>query len=192
MAVLPNVLARHLDVVFCGTAVGKRSAELGAYYAGPGNKFWPTLHQIRLTPRRLLPAEYRKLLRWRLGLTDLAKHVSGADSTLRRKDFSAAALRKLIAKYQPRYVAFTSKRAGREYFGSVVDYGLHRSQMGTTRFFVLSSPSGLASRYWQKGRHWYELAALVRELPPNNRIERRVRNKVPSSSVGARGAHAER
>ena len=29
-------------------------------------------------------------------------------------------------------------------------------------------------------------------MPPNNRIERRVNDKVPSSSVGARGAHAER
>jgi len=29
-------------------------------------------------------------------------------------------------------------------------------------------------------------------VPPNNRIERRVRNKVPSSSMGTRGAHAER
>ncbi len=27
---------------------------------------------------------------------------------------------------------------------------------------------------------------------PNNRIERRMNDKVPSSSVGARGAHAER
>jgi len=27
---------------------------------------------------------------------------------------------------------------------------------------------------------------------PNNRIERRVNDKVPSSSMGARGAHAER
>jgi TDG/mug DNA glycosylase family protein len=172
MAVLPNVLARHLDVVFCGTAVGKRSAELGAYYAGPGNKFWPTLHRIRLTPYRLEPAEYRKLLRWRLGLTDLAKHVSGADSTLRRKDFSAEALRALIAKYQPRYVAFTGKRAAREFFGSEIEYGLHQSQLGTTRFFVLSSPSGLASRFWKKGRHWHELAALIRELPPNKSLER--------------------
>ena len=28
--------------------------------------------------------------------------------------------------------------------------------------------------------------------PPNKRIERHVTDKVPSSSVGARGAHAER
>jgi len=37
---LPDVLAANLDVVFCGTAAGKRSAEVGMYYAGPGNRFW--------------------------------------------------------------------------------------------------------------------------------------------------------
>ena len=178
MVVLPNVLARDLDIVFCGTAAGKRSAEVGAYYAGPGNKFWPTLHQIGLTPQRLAPAEYRKLLRCRLGLTDLAKLVAGADSTLMRKDFNAQALRKLVVKYQPRYVAFTGKRAAREFFGAVVEYGLHPSQSGATRFFVLSSPSGLASRFWQQGRHWHELAALVRGLPPKHRSSAAVTDEV--------------
>ncbi len=41
---------------FCGTAVGNVSAQRGAYYAGPGNMFWPTLHGAGLTPRRLQPA----------------------------------------------------------------------------------------------------------------------------------------
>ncbi len=33
---------------------------------------------------------------------------------------------------------------------------------------------------------------MVVQVHPNNRIERRERDKVPSSSVSARGAHAER
>src|SRR3546814_13773735 len=49
--VLPDVLAPGLRLVFCGSAAGRKSAELGAYYAGPGNKFWPTLYEIGLTPR---------------------------------------------------------------------------------------------------------------------------------------------
>jgi TDG/mug DNA glycosylase family protein len=170
LAVLPNVLAPGLDVVFCGTAAGKRSAELRAYYAGTGNKFWPTLHEIGLTPHRFAPSQYRQVLSYKLGLTDLAKHVSGTDSTLKRSDFSGRALRKVVTRYRPKVIAFTSKRAAREYFGATVDYGLHPSTVEGTRFFILSSPSGLASRFWQKGRHWHELAALVRELPPNNAL----------------------
>lgn len=37
--VLDDVICEKLKVVFCGTAVGNRSAKLGAYYAGRGNKF---------------------------------------------------------------------------------------------------------------------------------------------------------
>ena len=162
MFVLPDVLARDLDVVFCGTAPGTRSAQLGAYYAGPGNKFWPTLHATGLTPHRFAPADFRNVLDHRLGLTDLAKHVSGADAVLRPNDFNPDALRRHVARYKPKYLAFTSKRAAQEFFGTAVNYGLQPQQSGPTRFFVLSSPSGLASGFWQDGRYWQELADLVR------------------------------
>jgi TDG/mug DNA glycosylase family protein len=161
-AVLPDVLKQGLRVVFCGTAPGARSATLGAYYAGPGNKFWPTLHAIGLTPRRLQPPEFRSVLAYGLGLTDLAKFSSGADSSLKRSDFSAPMLRARIARYQPAVLAFTSKRTAREYFGHAVDYGLHEARIAQTLIFTLSSPSGLASGHWQHGRYWHELAALLR------------------------------
>ncbi|NIR58662.1 MAG: mismatch-specific DNA-glycosylase, partial [Gammaproteobacteria bacterium] len=35
MAVLPDVLAENLDIVFCGSAAGRVSAARGAYYAHP-------------------------------------------------------------------------------------------------------------------------------------------------------------
>jgi G:T/U-mismatch repair DNA glycosylase len=41
--VLPDLLRPGLRIVFCGTAAGTASARAGAYYAGPGNAFWPTL-----------------------------------------------------------------------------------------------------------------------------------------------------
>ena len=62
MTVLPVILAPNLDIVFCGTAVSNISAQRGAYYAGPGNMFWPTLHEVGLTPRRLQPEEFREVL----------------------------------------------------------------------------------------------------------------------------------
>ena len=51
--VLPDVLEPGLRIVFCGTAAGHVSARRGAYYAHPQNRFWPALHAIGLTPRRL-------------------------------------------------------------------------------------------------------------------------------------------
>ena len=80
--VLPDVLEPGLRIVFCGTAAGHVSARRGAYYAHPQNRFWPALHAIGLTPRRLKPEDYPELPQWGLGLTDLAKHVSGMDRDL--------------------------------------------------------------------------------------------------------------
>ena len=90
--ILPDVLMSGLKIVFCGTAAGNESARQGAYYAHPGNKFWRTLHVIGLTPRKLRPAEFAEVLEYGIGLTDLAKYVSGNDDTLSPRDFDPAAL----------------------------------------------------------------------------------------------------
>lgn len=50
---LPDILDYDLDVIFVGTAAGKRAAKLGHYYAGPGNRFWPTLFEVGLTASSL-------------------------------------------------------------------------------------------------------------------------------------------
>ena len=158
---LPDLLDQNLKVVFCGTAAGQRSAELGAYYAGKGNKFWPVLHATSLTDRRLEPTEYRLLLDYRIGLTDLAKFVSGADAILKHSDFDAARLRGKINEFNPLALAFTSKKAGRIFFGEKRDYGRQPDIIGRTRLYVLPSPSGLASGFWSE-RWWRELADQVR------------------------------
>jgi TDG/mug DNA glycosylase family protein len=160
--VLPDLLESQLDVVFCGTAAGKRSAELKAYYAGRGNLFWATLHRVGLTPRKLEPHEYADLLKFRLGLTDLAKAKVGSDSSLDRRDFDADALRKHIARYRPRIVAFTGKRAAREFFGREVPYGLVADESSTTRYFVLPSPSGAGRKFWNEAP-WRSLAREVKD-----------------------------
>ena len=54
----------------------------GAYYAGPGNMFWPTLHAVGLTPRRLQPEEYCVILSFGFSLTELVKAVSGVNNRL--------------------------------------------------------------------------------------------------------------
>src|SRR3546814_18596882 len=71
--VLPDVLAPGLRLVFCGSAAGRKSAELGAYYAGPGNKSWPTLYEIGLTPRHFRPPEFRELRTLGIGPPPLPK-----------------------------------------------------------------------------------------------------------------------
>ena len=159
--VLPDVLQEDLSLVFCGTAAGKRSAEEGAYYAHPGNRFWPTLHDIGLTPRRLRPDEFTLLPRFGIGLTDVAKLHFGNDSELPRDAFDVAGLIEKIEHWRPRIVAFTSKAAARAALGRSHGYGLCEQRIGDTQLFVLPSPSGQARGHWDIGP-WRELAALQR------------------------------
>ena len=157
--VLPDVLAHSLDIVFCGTAAGSASARRSAYYAGPGNAFWSTLVRVGLTPSALKPEEFRRVIDWNMGLTDLAKAVSGGDAILRGRHFDCDRLRGLIMKYRPKILAFTSKRAAEEFLGHRVDYGLVARQLEDTRLYVLPSPSGAARRFWNE-QYWHDLARL--------------------------------
>lgn len=159
MTVLPDVLTADLDIVFCGTAPGTASAKKQAYYAGPGNSFWPTLFAVGLTPALLRPQDYVQLTRWKLGITDLAKHVSGSDRVLEKSHFDQERLREVILRLRPRFVAFTGKRAAMEFTSRSVAYGLLPEAIGSTRLFVLPSPSGAARRYWNED-YWHQLSRL--------------------------------
>ena len=162
--VLPDVLGPGLAVVICGSAVGAKSAAAAAYYAGPGNRFWTTLHEIGLTPRRLDPHEYPGLIEFGIGLTDLAKYRSGGDRALRRGDDDMAGLRDKIEAWAPRALAFNGKRAAERVLGRAAEYGPQRERVGGSRTFVLPSTSGAARRYWNIAE-WRTLAAAVKRRP---------------------------
>jgi double-stranded uracil-DNA glycosylase len=162
---VPDLLAPNLKLVFCGTAPSTASAAAKAYYAKPGNKFWPTLHKVGITPRRFAPQEYPSLLTLSIGLTDLCKVHSGTDAELPEGAFDIAAFGRKLRKYRPEVVAFTSKNAAQNYFGHAVDYGWcegeQAEEQALTRFFVLPSPSGLATRFFSI-KYWQQLADSIR------------------------------
>ncbi len=162
MRILPDVLAPELDVVFCGSAAGAVSARVGAYYAGPGNRFWPTLATVGLTPVELPPARFRELPRYGLGLTDLCQTASGADADLPPDGDDPAALDAKIRRYRPRVLAFVGKRAAKRFLNANrVATGLQaESPFPDTDLFVLPSPSGAARGSWDI-RPWQALAAHV-------------------------------
>src|SRR5690242_4304367 len=101
MTILDDVLERGLKVVFCGSAVGAKSALRKAYYAGPGNQFWPILFRAGFTNRQLAPEDYRTIVEFGLGLTDINKLESGSDRSLSRHAFDADGLRERILHYAP-------------------------------------------------------------------------------------------
>ncbi len=164
MAVLPDLLKPGLKVVICGTAAGTKSARVGAYYAGPGNQFWSVLHRIGLTPRRLAPDEFRDLLNFGIGLTDLWKEASGPDSEVMQTGPDVESFRSRVLRYSPRALAFNGKSSAAAFLGRPAGYGLQPETIGKTAVFVLPSTSGAARGYWDES-HWLELARYVEAGP---------------------------
>ncbi|HEX9391288.1 MAG TPA: mismatch-specific DNA-glycosylase [Usitatibacteraceae bacterium] len=161
---VPDLLAPGLNLVFCGTAPSVASARARAYYAKPGNRFWPSLHAVGITPRRFAPGDYPELLSLGIGLTDLCKVHSGIDSQLPADAFDTEAFRRKMLHYRPALIAFTSKNAAQAFLRRPAEYGLLDETLGESRLFVLTSPSGLATRFFDIGV-WRQLAAELRRLP---------------------------
>ncbi len=146
--VLPDILPPGLTVVFCGTAPGTASARAGAYYAGPGNSFWKTLHATGLTPGLLAAEEFGRLPEFGIGLTDICKLSFGSDEEVGTAEFDLARLEAEIGAAEPSRLAFNGKNAARGALERGVDYGLQEERIGGAELWVLPSTSGAARRFW--------------------------------------------
>lgn len=155
--VLPDILRPDLRIVFCGTAAGAASARARAYYAGPGNAFWPTLHETGLTPVQLAPPEFERLPEFGLGLTDLCKVLHGSDEEVGTAEFDVAGLQARIATTEPANLAFNGKNPAHAALERDVAYGQQPERMGGATVWVLPSTSGAARRFWSL-EPWRELA----------------------------------
>jgi double-stranded uracil-DNA glycosylase len=179
--VLEDVLQPGLRVVFCGTAPGRASAQQQAYYAHPQNKFWRILYETGLTPRRLSPQDYRELLTYDIGLTDIAKYTFGMDNQLPGGSLGRAAgeaLRSRIAVCAPRILAFTSQTGGSSFLHRQVRPGAQDETIGATRIWVLPSPAPTAHWNWNP-EPWFALAAAARTGSSGSPLTDRRKSPVP-------------
>jgi TDG/mug DNA glycosylase family protein len=157
---LPDQLAADLRLVFVGTAASQRSADLGHYYAHPGNRFWRTLHQVGITPRRFEPHEFPALLELGIGFTDMCKTGAGMDHQALAFPIDVPAFREKMLTYRPKTIAFTSKKAASLFYGrptNEIALGRQARLPDFPDIFVLASPSGAASGSWSL-QPWQELA----------------------------------
>lgn len=168
---LPDILVTDLNLVICGAAAGRRSAELGRYYAGPGNRFWRTLFEVGLTPIELNPSRADELLGFGIGLTDLVKNAAGPDADLTFTIAEVLTLRMKLMRHRPWYLCFNGKRAAREFLRvPQVEYGV-QGRLGRTTLFVAPSTSRAANGSWDVGP-WQDLARRVRRPRGTNRAPR--------------------
>jgi TDG/mug DNA glycosylase family protein len=160
---LPDQLQDGLRLVFVGTAAGQHSADTGHYYAHPGNRFWRTIHEVGITPRRYEPYEFPALLRLGIGFTDLCKSGSGMDHQALASPVDIPAFREKIRRHRPKTIAFTSKKAASLFYGrstKAIALGRQPPFDGFPIIFVLAEPSGAASGHWSV-QPWQQLADAI-------------------------------
>tara|TARA_Y100000816_G_C25586673_1_gene315238 strand:- start:94 stop:312 length:219 start_codon:yes stop_codon:yes gene_type:complete len=72
-----------------------------------------------------MPSEFKKLIEWDIGLTDMVKDKSGMDNVLSTSDFKNNGLIEKIEKYSPKFLCCNGKKAAKEFYGVLnVEYGL--------------------------------------------------------------------
>jgi TDG/mug DNA glycosylase family protein len=163
MGGLPAILGPGLDAVLCGTVVGKGSESRGPYYAGQGNDFWNLLYQSGLTDELLAPDRDCELIGHGLGVTDLAQGMSQSHDRGLREKYDLPGLVRVVAEYDPRFLAFTSLEAARAAAGYVgarrPTLGLQPWSFAGCNVYVLPSPSGANRRRDYQGKptrlHWW-------------------------------------
>ena len=158
--VLPDVLDHNLRIIFCGSAPSPKSAAEVAYYAGPGNRFWDVLWEVGIIPEKIIPSQFSSVIKYGVGLTDLAKRATGIDVDIPKSCYEKEKLRKKISIFAPCWCAFNGKRPAQEFLNRSVEYGIQSERIFKTRIFVLPSTSGAARRFWEK-RHWEDLSKLL-------------------------------
>lgn len=159
---LTDMLTSGLDIVFCGTAVGNKSAQNNAYYGNSSNTFWKVLAQTGLTNEEITPEHYKDLIKYKIGLTDINKSESGMDKDVDLKDDTDIAILKYkVLKYTPYILVFTSKEAAKVFFQTKnVQYGLQSQSIGDTKIYVCPSTSGAARGHFDI-QYWNELKSLL-------------------------------
>jgi TDG/mug DNA glycosylase family protein len=166
MPPLKDYLRPGLDLVIVGINPGTRSWETGRHYAGPGNHFWPLLHESGLVSEPLTYAEDQRVLEWNIGLTNMVARTSPSVSDLSLDELraGAAALRRKLARIRPRVVCFNGKRIFEVFCGRACAFGLQAERVAGAVAFVMPSTSARTASYQRADKLAYftELRAVVR------------------------------
>jgi TDG/mug DNA glycosylase family protein len=142
---LPDVIADHLEVVFCGINPGLSAAAGGHHFLERGNRFWRVIHLAGFTPEEIHPENDRTILRHRCGLTTLVARPTARADQLSKVEFVAATAQfeRKIARYAPRFVAFLGKAAYSALSGQRdVAWGRQPTALAGAVVWVLPNPSG--------------------------------------------------
>jgi double-stranded uracil-DNA glycosylase len=147
---VPDVIVHDLDVLFVGINPGLYTAAVGHHFARPGNRFWPALYLSGFTPRLLSPFEEEELLFYGLGITNLVMRATASASELDVHEYrrGAISLRRKVARYKPRAVAFLGLEAYRKGLARPgASAGPQEEAIAAAPVWALPNTSGLNAHY---------------------------------------------
>lgn len=146
---LPNYVRSGLKLLFIGINPGIYSAQVGHYYARPGNLFWWALSNSGLVPRSVTPEEDARLLDWNIGLTDVVKRPTHSSGDLRQDEFDKGAkeIAATIEQFQPEVACFVGILGATAFLGRQVRPGPLTERIGSSRLYAIPSPSRRNAHY---------------------------------------------
>lgn len=159
---VPDVIAPHLKVLFCGINPSVYTAVVGYNFARPGNRFWPTLYAAGFTARQLLPEEQQELLAHGYGITNVVDRATVAAADLSKEELKQGGqlLLQKVREYKPQVLALLGISVYQVAFGQKGGgVGLQELMIGDTQVWVLPNPSGLNAHFPPR-----RLAEVYREL----------------------------
>jgi TDG/mug DNA glycosylase family protein len=160
--VVADLIAPGLKVLFCGINPGLYSGATGHHFARPGNRFWPALHLAGFTERQVSPFDEQELLARGIGITNMVARTTSTAAQLSREELIAGGkiLRRKVAKYKPKVVAFLGIGAYRDAFElPKATIGPQDARIADAVVWVLPNPSGLNAHFTVQ-----KLAAVFRSL----------------------------
>jgi double-stranded uracil-DNA glycosylase len=141
-----DILARGLDVIFCGLNPASSAAVSGHNFSNGSNRFWTVLHLAGFTDVRLQPQDERRLLEYGCGISAVVRRPTKRAAEVLPEEFRQARLgfEAKMQHYAPRSIAFLGKRALSAMIGRAdVDWGRFPTEFAGTMAWILPNPSGL-------------------------------------------------
>lgn len=141
----PDILARGLDVVFCGINPALSAAIAGHNFSNPSNRFWSVLHLAGFSDVRLQPQNERRLLEHGCGITAVVPRPTNRAQDVSPEEFRQVrlAFEAKMRHYAPRAIAFLGQRAFSIMTGqSDPAWGRQREEFADTTAWILPNPSG--------------------------------------------------
>ncbi|WBV57604.1 G/U mismatch-specific DNA glycosylase [Chryseobacterium daecheongense] len=143
---LTDIIAKDLNIIFCGINPGLKSADDGHHFSGRSNRFWKVLHQSGFTPYQIEAVHDTTILDFGYGLTTaVARPTSRADELSKEEfDQSLEIFKSKITTFHPKYVAFLGKAAYQTFSGKKqISWGKQSEDFCGAKVWILPNPSGL-------------------------------------------------